>query len=332
MLDLLLKPLKDLMMESRVVRFRIILILWCAVVVLKLFTMSFMLWLKRYSQILQMQESTGKSVYLGMLTFCMIYFPNMGFALIECFVLYYCCLCWILKRAFKVYIDLLKNNLEGRRVLSYHSRITKAVSCVDAVNSQQLFWIFSLFLVVFFAQTYILMHETIDINEIIITGWSALLFFVAVMSAASVGESAESLKQYMSENDSKFEDNMFYRMSLKMDASDNQLTVWKMFILKKTYILMHDTVHMTEVILTAWSALLFSVTVVSAASVRESSESLKQYMSVNDLKFEDITFYRMNLKMAASDNQLTVWKMFILKKVTLINVAGALITYAVILL
>ena len=95
---------------------------------------------------------------------------------------------------------------------------------------------------------------------------------------------------------------------------------------------MHDTTNTCEVLLTIWSAVVFFMTVMSAASVGEAAESLKHYLSENDSKFGNHVFYRMNLKMAATDNHLTVFNMFILKKVTLINVAGAFITYAVMML
>ncbi|KAG8190526.1 hypothetical protein JTE90_004101 [Oedothorax gibbosus] len=231
-LDMYLKPFKEIIMEGRVIKFRIITVLGCAVIVLKLVTVSCFLWLNIFSyQVSLLQSPT--TLWLGLLTFSLVYLAMMGLALMECFLLYYCLLCWVLKRAFKVYIDLLDNNLDGRRIISYHSRITNAVSCVESGNSVHLFWIFLSFLLIFFSETYIVMHNKTNQLEVIFTVWSAMLFFVTVMSAASVGESADSLKRYVSENDSKFDDNVFYRMNLKMSASDNQLTVCNMFILKK---------------------------------------------------------------------------------------------------
>ncbi|KAG8185957.1 hypothetical protein JTE90_013616 [Oedothorax gibbosus] len=231
-LDKYLKPFKELIMEGRVTKFRIITFLGCAVIVLKLVTVSCFVWLKLFSyQVSLLQSPT--SFLLGILTFSLAYLAMMGFALMECFLLYYCLLCWVLKRAIKVYIDLLDNNLDGRRIISYHSRITRAVSQVESGNSVHLFWIFLSFLMIFFSETYIVMHDKTNEFEVIFTAWNAMLFFVTVMSAASVGETAESLRRYVSENDSKFDDNVFYRLNLKMSASDNQLTVCNMFILKK---------------------------------------------------------------------------------------------------
>lgn len=229
LLDNYLEPFYGHMMNGRVKKFQIIIYVMCAIVLLKHVALSQLLYLS-----LTNVFKLGKWMDISLNILCFVGHSN--FAIIDCFLLYYCTVCWVLKRAFLVYITLLDKNLKDSRVLDYYSRITQAVSHVDFTSSNQIFWIFLVILLNLFCQTYILVHESTNIYEVALNSWSAVTLFGTVMSAAFVGESADLVKQYVAENNSTFPPEIYNQLSAKMTGTENHLTIWNMFTIKRVTI------------------------------------------------------------------------------------------------
>lgn len=97
---------------------------------------------------------------------------------------------------------LLDKNLKDDRILSYHSRITQAVSRVDFPCEFQPDLLDLSGDPVEFVLPDVHSGAQLDelLYEVVLNSWSTVVFFMTVMSAAFVGESADMVKQYVAEN------------------------------------------------------------------------------------------------------------------------------------
>lgn len=233
-LESYLQPIVKLVLKRRRNTLQKVIFVLCGVVVLKHIVLSQLL----FHSLLPAVRRRNFSALGHFVVYIMSIIGELGFTLLDSYLLYYCFLCWVLKRAFQVYVYLLNNNsLSDHLTLDYYSRISKALSHVDAVTSIHLFWIFTSLLFNFFCQLYIVVHHKTNLYEVGITTWSALMFLSAVVSAASVGESSELLKKYLSEHDPKYSEEVYTRLMSKIKSNDNHLSVWKLFTLKRVTII-----------------------------------------------------------------------------------------------
>lgn len=229
-----LQPISKLILNISKNKLRITTLVVCAIVILKHILVSQLLWITLLPVLKRRKFSTFAIFVFNIV--CLI--VELGFTLIDCYLIYYCVLCWILKRAFQVYRLLLDGNcLDEHHVVSYYSRISKALEHVNADTSVHVFWIFAYVLLQFFCQTFMVLRYSTNRFEVTVTAWSAMALMFTVISAASVGEADQLVKEYFSKCNLEFSNEFYFRLTAKMTLDENHLSIWNMFLLKRVTII-----------------------------------------------------------------------------------------------
>lgn len=168
-----------------------------------------------------------------------IFATEINYAWMNCFIIFYCINCCLMKETFKGYITSLKTSSDFSMFLKLHNKITKLVSNFDDAFSSQVFWCSLQCVAKLFVYLFIFTNRGIlSIFGIAAIVASASMSLMALILFASfVSESAEMVKAEVHYISSDSPDNMFNQFLIKMNSSVVQLTIWKIVFMSRSTIL-----------------------------------------------------------------------------------------------
>ncbi|KAG8193960.1 hypothetical protein JTE90_013657 [Oedothorax gibbosus] len=157
----------------------------------------------------------------------------------NCFIIYYCINCWLLKETLKGYITVMKTSNDILMLSKLHNRMTKLVSKFDDAFSNQVFWCSLQCVAKLFVYLFIFKDRGVlsmfGTGVIVVSASMSLM--ALILSASLVPESAERVKEEVNLIPLDSSNTLLNQFLIKMNSGVVHLTIWKIVCMRRSTVL-----------------------------------------------------------------------------------------------